>query len=108
MAGIIGANMTLTGMLLSDKVFTVSSLFCMVVVRGSKTRLVCSDSDVIDTFTPMRLSLARAFKRSKSRQMRAFLVMIPTGCLYLKNTSKHCLVISNCFSAGWKQSVLPD
>ena len=60
-----------------------------------------TDSDVMDIFTAIKLSFANSFKISKSRKINPFLVIILTGCLYFKNTFKHALVISNCFSAGW-------
>src|SRR5690606_36840906 len=90
MDGIIGANITLTGMPWSDKILTVSKRFLMVAVRGSNTRLVVSDNEVIDIFTLINWSLASSFIISKSRIIKAFLVIIPTGCLYFKNTSRHC------------------
>ena len=93
--------MTLTGILFSLKIFTVSSRFFMVAVLGSSIRLVCSDKDVIEIFTLINWSFCNVFKRSKSLKTKAFLVIIETGCLYFKNSSKHFLVISNCFSAGW-------
>jgi len=96
----IGASMAFTGMLFSESILMVSNLFAMVAVRGSNSRLVFSDNVVTDIFTPISRSLASSLKRSRSLKIKVFFVIIPTGCLYFKNISKHALVISNLFSAG--------
>src|SRR5690606_18359347 len=86
MDGIIGANITLTGIPLSDKILTVSKCFLMVAVRGSKTRRVVSESDVMEILTLINWSLASSFNISKSRRINALFVMMAVGCLYFQNT----------------------
>jgi len=92
--------MAFTGIPASVSFSMVLSRWAVVVVLGSRSLLVSGFREVMEICTPTSPYSCKAVKRSRSRRSRAFLVMMPTGCRYLRKTSRQALVIRKVRSAG--------
>ena len=71
------------------------------VVRGSRRLISSSSSDVIDTNTPTAWCRASSVRRSMSRMISRFLVMIATGWRNSTRTSRQRRVRPSFRSSGW-------
>ena len=96
--GITGAIITFTGIPFSPNNSKASNHFLMVAVLGSKIRLVSSDKEVTDILTLIKLSFAKAFRVSIYSKTLKFLVIILTGCLYFRKTSKYYVLFLSAIS----------
>ncbi len=64
-----------TGIAISDKTFNVFNHFLIIAVRGSKIRLVSSESDVTDICTEIKLSLAKPYEYLNLKGSKRFLLI---------------------------------